>query len=288
VRGEPFSADFSHSIRWVPGRHHVRLRLSETIVVAYFLYLAGLAWFAGVPVGRRTRVFAMGALLAVAAVWLSRFDGGWLWQTRNVAPLVYLLAAYRMPALLVGAYSPAFEQRLAAFDQRWLQGRERAFAKRASRAVLEGLELAYLFCYPLVPAGWLCLHFISGADQEERYWTAVLLAAALCYGALPWLPTRPPRATERPVPNRSSVRRLNLLVLDRMSVQLNTFPSGHVAIAIAAALAVAVALPLAGGLLGLVAFGITIGSVVGRYHYAADAVAGVIVGLAAFAVSQLA
>jgi membrane-associated phospholipid phosphatase len=266
----------------------MRLRLSETIVVLYFLYLAGLAPFAKVRVGRRTRVFVTGALLAAAALWLSRFDGGWLWQTRNVAPLVYLLAAYRMPALLVGAFSPAFEERLAAFDQQWLQGRERAFAERAPRGVLEGLELAYLFCYPLVPAGWLCLHFLGGSYQEERYWTAVLFAAALCYGALPWLPTRPPRATERSSASRAAVRRLNLFVLDRMSVQLNTFPSGHVAIAIAAALAVAVALPVAGGLLGFVALGITIASVVGRYHYAADALAGAIVGLTAFVVSQLA
>lgn len=266
----------------------MRLRLSETIVVLFFLYLAGLALFAKIPVGRRTRVLVTAVLFAVAALWLSRFDGGWLGQMRNVAPLVYLLAAYRMPALLVCAWSPSFEQRLAAFDQRWLQGRERAFAERAPRGVLEGLELAYLFCYPLVPAGWLCLHFLGGAHQEERYWTAVLLAAALCYGVLPWLPTRPPRATERYPANRAAVGRLNLFVLDRMSVQLNTFPSGHVAIAIAAALAVAVALPVAGGLLGFVAFGITIASVVGRYHYAADAVAGVIVGLAAFVVSQLA
>jgi membrane-associated phospholipid phosphatase len=266
----------------------VRLRFSETIAIAYFLYLAGLAPFARIPVARRTRVLLTGALLAVAAAWLSRFDGGWLWQARNIAPLVYLLAAYRMPALLVGAYSPAFERRLAEFDRRWLGGREGAFAERAPRGVLEGLELAYLFCYPLVPAGWLCLHFLGGAAQEERYWAAVLLAAALCYGALPWLPTRPPRAIERPLASRSGVRQLNLFVLDRASVQLNTFPSGHVAIATAAALAVAVALPVAGGLLGFVALGITIASVVGRYHYAADALAGAIVGLTAFVVSQLA
>ena len=93
----------------------MQLRFSETIVIAYFLYLAGLAPFARIPVARRTRVLVTGALLAVAAAWLSRFDGGWLWQARNIAPLVYLLAAYRMPALLVGAYSPAFEQRRFRF-----------------------------------------------------------------------------------------------------------------------------------------------------------------------------
>ena len=235
------------------------------------------------------RVIATATALVAGTLWLARFDHGWPLLVRTIAwPLVSLLAAYWTPAMLVSAHSPAVERRLVAFDSRWLRGRDLALATRAPRWLVESLELAYLFCYPLIPAGWMCLHVFGGACDEERYWAAVMFAAALCYGALPWLPTRPPRTTEPERVCRSTIRRLNILALGRAGIQLNTFPSGHVATAFAAALVVFSALPLTGSLLMLVALAITIGSVVGRYHYAADALAGMVVALLAFSVSRLA
>ena len=108
-----------------------------------------------------------------------------------------------------------------------------------------------------------------------------------CYGVLPWVPTRPPRAIEG-APRQSSglVRRINLQVLGVASVQLNTFPSGHAAASLATALAVGARLPLAGVLLGVLALAIAIGSVVGRYHYAADALAGAALALIGFVISR--
>jgi hypothetical protein len=262
--------------------------LSEWIVVVYFLYLASVATLANIPIIRRMRVIATAITLVPVVVWLARFDHGWPLLARTIAPLVYLLAAYWTPALLVSAPSPIFEHWLTAFDSRWLRGRQFAFAARAPRWLIESLELAYLCCYPLIPAGWIGLHFLGDVRDEERYWAAVMLAAALCYGALPWLPTRPPRSTEPDPVCRSAIRRLNLYALNKMSIQLNTFPSGHVATALAAALVVLSAVPLLGGLLMLVALAITMGSVVGRYHYAADALAATVVAFLAFAVSRLA
>jgi len=76
-------------------------------------------------------------------------------------------------------------------------------------------------------------------------------------------------------------------VLGRASIQSNTFPSAHVAGAIAAALAVAPRLPAIGAALGVIATGITIGSVLRRYHYAVDAIGGVVLGCVGFGVSRL-
>ena len=78
-------------------------------------------------------------------------------------------------------------------------------------------------------------------------------------------------------------RRVNLMVLGRASVRLNTFPSGHAATALGAALALASVLPWQGLALGVAAAGVVAGSVVGRYHYAADAVAGIAVAAFAYA-----
>ena len=72
-------------------------------------------------------------------------------------------------------------------------------------------------------------------------------------------------------------RRVNDLVLRRGSIHVNTFPSGHAAGALATALAVAHISPAAGYAFGIVALGIAAGSIVGRYHYAADSLAGLIV-----------
>jgi len=266
------------------------LRASEWIALAYFACLGAAA--VARPVAAEQRQRALGAVLVVAAVILGLARVGTPGPTavlRDWLPLAYLLLGYRLPALLVTAPHEPAERVLAALDDRWI-GRRRlaAWAEHGPRAVIELLELAYLWCYPLVPAGLACLYAAGLRSESDRFWTAVLLAAYASYGVLPWLPTRPPRALERPpVRSRSRIRLLNLRVLDRASIHLNTFPSGHAAASVATALAVGAELPGAGLVLGLIALGIAAGSVLGRYHYAADALAGALLALAGFAVSRL-
>jgi membrane-associated phospholipid phosphatase len=77
-----------------------------------------------------------------------------------------------------------------------------------------------------------------------------------------------------------------LRVLGVASVQLNTFPSGHAAASLATALAVGARLPLVGLSLGLLALAIALGSVAGRYHYAADALTGAGLAFLAFVISR--
>ena len=70
--------------------------------------------------------------------------------------------------------------------------------------VREYLELMYLFCYPLVPIAFGVVYLASGGAgvdsvlPTDRYWSIVLLSSYLCFGVLPWIPTRPPRAARRP------------------------------------------------------------------------------------------
>jgi membrane-associated phospholipid phosphatase len=75
------------------------------------------------------------------------------------------------------------------------------------------------------------------------------------------------------------VARVNTAVLSRVSHQLNTFPSGHVAVAIAAALSVWPVMPLAAAAFGMIALGVAIGAVTGRYHYVLDVVTGAMAGV---------
>lgn len=252
------------------------------MTAAYFTYLAGIA------VARRMwrpAVLSLATLVMLFAVGMP-----------SVMPLVYLLAGYWLPAMLVREPNIRLERRLLHVDHTLFgaQGLER-FEQGAPRILIEYLELAYLLCYAVVPAGFALLLLADGArlkssptgaawagDTLDTFWSVVLLAAFICYGLLPWLPTRAPRAVEPPLrATRSSIRSLNLAVLNRASVQWNTFPSGHTAASIATALAVGIHMPLQGVVLGVMALSIAAGSVVGRYHYAADAIIGAAVAVLA-------
>ena len=253
-----------------------------TLVTAgYFAYLAVLALFVRVSFARRAKVMLVSVAAALAIA---------VFGMPHVMPLVYLLLGYWLPALLVRAPNTRFERSLLAFDDR-LFGTSglAAFEKRAPRVLVEYLELAYLLCYAVVPAGFAWLVLAGYAERADRFWSIVLLAAFLCYGLLPWIPTRAPRALEgdRGV-WRSAVRRLNLAVLGRASVQWNTFPSGHTAASLATALALCSVVPVAGVVFGIVAVSIAAGSVAGRYHYAADAIAGALVAILAFVMATVA
>jgi len=266
----------------------VILRSSEWVALLYFSSLTLTAFLLRVPVPIRRGVASIAATLSVVILVLATMNARAAGVLRDAMPLAYLPLGYWLPAHLVRDTSATLEQTLLAWDRRWF-GRDglTRFTARAPQWVIEALELAYLLCYPMVPIGFALILINRHAGSSiDRFWTAVLLAAFCCYGLLPWLPTRPPRSIERTPARASSVRALNLRVLGRASHQLNTFPSGHAAASVAVALAVGAHLPIAGAMLAVLAGGILAGSVIGRYHYAADAITGAIVALLSFSFSR--
>jgi membrane-associated phospholipid phosphatase len=128
----------------------------------------------------------------------------------------------------------------------------------------------------------LILTLTGHATSADRFWTLVLAGEFGSFGVLPWIQTRPPRDIEPPDPINSRgliVRRLNLYMCGTTSIGWNTFPSGHVAGALAAALAVSEAVPAAAAPMFIGAMLIAISTVVGRYHYAVDGIAGALLTL---------
>jgi membrane-associated phospholipid phosphatase len=177
----------------------------------------------------------------------------------------------------------AAEQGLMALDRRFLRGAGILAAYESSpRVVHELLESAYVLVYLVIPAGAATLALGGHPEAIPRFWTIVLLAAFVSYGAMPWLQTRPPRVLEHALGLRhpgSAVRRFNASILDRGSIQANTVPSGHAAAAVATALAVADAMPLAGWIFLTLATAIVAATVLGRYHYLVDSLLGVVVAV---------
>jgi len=119
-------------------------------------------------------------------------------------------------------------------------------------------------------------------DQIEWFWRVVLVAEFACYGMLPWIQTRPPRAieaTRNTALELAHLRRLNLAIATRASIQVNTLPSGHAAGAFATALVIASIQPRTGVAFLFLALSISVATVLGRYHYVVDTVLGVLVAL---------
>lgn len=263
------------------------MRAYEWIVCGFFAYLVVLARIQPLPATRRNRVLAVALACVGLVLVLSQLRLQLPMRiARDWVPCVYLLQGYWMSGLFFRQPMLAVEDQLLRLDGRLLGAvRLDAVVGRTPAPVLQLLELAYLCAYPFVPVTLGLLYGAGLRGNADQYWTAVLLAAFACYGLLPWIQTRPPRGIEPPgaMDRRDlALRRLNRTVLARASVQVNTLPSGHTATAVAAALATAELLP--GLLVPLVATAaaVAVSTVVGRYHYAADTVLGVAVGVGAW------
>jgi hypothetical protein len=252
----------------------------QWIAVAYYSYLAAVAFL---PRFRRARGPAVSAALACWALLGGPWSAGWGRVADVVLPLPVLLGGYWLSGLFFVRPMEALERRLLDLDERALRrtGLQSAY-EAAPMIVREYFEGAYLLVYAVVPAGAAALASSGPADSVPQFWVVVLTAEFLSYGMLPWLQTRSPRAIEEAVAPAGALRRFNLRVLSRGSIQVNTLPSGHAAGAVAVALAVATHLPGLGLVFLLLAASIVVATVVGRYHYLVDTILGVLVALAAW------
>jgi membrane-associated phospholipid phosphatase len=203
--------------------------------------------------------------------------------------MLLLLAGYRLSGLFFVAPMTSVEARLLAVDRRMFAAMKWTRQLRLQGAGCHAaLELAYLSVYAMVPLGALALAVSGASNQMATYWTVVLAACFTSYAMLPWLQTRPPRAiagvppTEEVSDLRRGLRRLNLAILRCSSNQVNTIPSGHVAAALAVSLMVLATDPVLGLAFLTLAVAIAVATVVGRYHYTVDSLAGAAVALASW------
>lgn len=257
--------------------------LHEKVAVGYFAYLAIVTLLRR---GRARLVVTVTGASAIVAIVVAARLGGFV---RVWWPVVSILAGYWACGQTFERPMVGLEQRLERTDERWLW-RTGLLDRlgRAPRVALEYLEAAYFGCVLLVPGGLVVLRLGGHGGETSRYWTAVVIAELAAFGTMPWIQTRPPWAIEPPGPlaRRGLVMgRLARMLVDHATLRVNTVPSGHAAASLAAALAVFHAMPGAGAFLLAIAASIIVASVAGRYHYAADAVSGVLLALAAWAIA---
>jgi membrane-associated phospholipid phosphatase len=248
------------------------VRSSEWVSVLYFAALTIAAWLRPLPVRRRIQISVLGVLMCAAVSALVATAPAlrdW------VSPALAILAGYYGSGLFFVRPTPWFEAWLAAWDRRVLGEPATRFA-HWPRFVLAYLDVVYIGCFLLVPAGFAVLALTGHAAEANHYWTMVIAAELGSFLPLTVLQSRPPWMTERKavLPDRA-VHRAASLMVENLTIRANTFPSGHVAGSLAVALAVIGVMPGTGLLLIVLAASIAVACVVGRYHYVIDVVAGI-------------
>lgn len=148
------------------------------------------------------------------------------------------------------------------------------------------LEMAYLSCYPLVPVAVLTVYAAGLRGKIGGFWLVLLIATYLCYAITPLVPALPPRALAEGGTSTSGQpsagRKVNRWILSHGSIHAISFPSAHVASAFAIALVLLYYSHWIGAIFLVIAILISLGAVIGRYHYAADVLAGALVAVIVF------
>lgn len=275
----------SESGRWL------KFRTSEWVLICFFGYIAALSpLFRDRPVLKYQPVFALAAVIALVSL-IARAEQTHFAKTvsivRDWLPLVVTLGAFREMELFLPV---RFDHR---FETAWIQWDHRLLGEWHVRSMIEGfgsviplwLELCYLLVYGIGFFSLALLYLQHRRVQVDRFLTVYLIGTLLAYALFPYFPSEPPRivfpAVDHPLIT-SWVRSLNLWVLKVGTIHVGVFPSAHVSSVFSAAWGMFLVLPeqkLFGGGLLLYALSVSVATVYGRYHYAADVLAGFAVSL---------
>jgi hypothetical protein len=219
-------------------------------------------------------------VLLVFALWRLRRGGSTaldLWLPLAAVPFLYA----ELPALMIGpVHDPIVRQWEAAV---FGVSPAAVLAGRFPNVALSELfHLGYLSYYPIIYVPPLLLH-IQGKRRELVVTVAGLMATyAICFVVFALFPVEGPRyewgnpagIAEGPV------RRFTLALLRTASSRGAAFPSSHVAVAVAQTVMAFRWQPRAASVLVIATCLLAMGAVYGGFHYAADALAGAVLGLA--------
>src|SRR5438093_10511090 len=235
----------------------------EWMSLMFYAAFALLAWTRALS-GRRRGLATGIAFAGITGILTLRSTA-----VRDWLPLAFIPMAYWQTGQFVLPLNKWLQFKLEAFDRKHLG--------RTSPPFMWVLELSYLFCYQLVPLGLVALYMSGMGGFAEEFWNVVLPPAYACYATFPFVQTLPPRAIERDAPwqpRQMPLRSLNLFILRHVSIQANTFPSGHVAASLAVALVLLSHATTAGVVFLGLSVGVAAGAFWGRYHYGPDVLLG--------------
>lgn len=267
------------------------LRATEWLLIAYFSYVALLS---------ATRLpllvlFLAASLVAVLAYGESHGNREFFSIARDWVPLALTVIAYReMDWFTPLAWDHHLEFRWIGWDRSLLYQWNFQRAVEWLGALLPSyLELCYLLVYAVGPFTVAVLYLEHRRNRVNRVLFLYLLGTLLAYALFPYFPSQPPRTLfgDSDLPNvMTALRKFNLWIVNGYGIHSSVFPSAHVSSAFSAAWGLLLTIPekrWIGWSMAAYAILVATATVYGRYHYAADVVAGFTVSLIAIPAARL-
>ncbi|MGB6944163.1 MAG: phosphatase PAP2 family protein [Bryobacteraceae bacterium] len=273
------------------GAQGLRLRSAEWLLVIYFGYVAVIAPRFPLEQQAIWRPFLAELLVCVLFLALaygeSREHAELFSMIRDWAPVALLLLAYReMDWFSSLPRNFDLELRWVAWDRTILYQWHLQRAVEALGAVGPMfLELCYALVYAVAAFLVAVLYFQHRRKRVNGAVFLYLLGTLLAYALFPYFPTDPPRVAfgGSDMPHiTTALRQMNLWLVNGYGIHSSVFPSAHVSSVFSAAWALFAFLPerrrYGWGML-VYAASVAVATVYGRYHYAADVVAGIGISL---------
>lgn len=274
------------------------LRRSEWVLIVYLVYTAVLSHALHVrpPIPTITvavnSVVIAGFLLLAYAYSFRKPE--FLGIMRDWYPVPLMLLCYRQ----MGWFAPA--QHTYALEHSWELWDKTLLHNLGLKPAIESLgpvlpsilEVAYLLVYTIPSFALAMLYVYRHRERADRFLYQFLLGILIAYAVFPCFPSEPPRTVfpGQDLPAYLTVfRKLNLWLLGGYGIHMSVFPSAHVSGAFSGAFGMIRLLPerpWVGRFLLVLAILIATATVYGRYHYAADALAGFLVSLVALVIAS--
>ncbi len=269
-------------------------RPSEWVLLAYFSYTGILAFQYNLPAGQKVLGLAVPLVLFALGYLDSSFlRRRWTSMVRDWLPAPLVLAAYWQVNWFRVDYH------LEELERLWLTWDRYLLNELGLRAAVESLgpvipsliEISYLLMYVVPPFSIAAFYILRKRDRIEQYMFPFLLGTLSAYAMISHFPSGSPRVEHAglDLPNIFTVwRQFNIWILNHGDIQTSVFPSGHVTAAFSAAFGMMLALPERpwfGRILLINSFLILVATVYGRYHYAADGIAGLAISLTALCIT---
>jgi len=269
------------------------------VLIVYFVYVAVLARI--LPVKQEVPAVTLWLNLTILAVYVlvayadSLRKRRFLGAVRDWYPTALILLAYReMGWLAPATHSYRLERTWVAWDKFFLNDLGvKALIESAGPVFPSLLEVSYVLVYstPFIALG--VLYAYRKWDRTDRFLFPFALAVLSAYVMFPYFPSEPPRTVfpGQDFPAYTTIfRRFNYAMLGSYGIHTSVFPSAHVSGAFSAAFTLRCILPekkWAWRFLLALAVLIATATVYGRYHYLADAVAGLAIALAVFGLTLM-
>lgn len=264
-------------------------RAGERVVLFFFLHTAVLCFVHGLPL--QQKLMAVTVPLVLFSFWCA--ETRWSRKSTDVArdwivPAA-VLGGYWQMGWFAGPYDFGRQQVWLSWDRLLLDGWGlRHLVEQQLTGLPWCLELSYLLLYAIPVTGVSVIYLRRSRVHIDRFLATFALGTLTAYALLPMIAVQSPRIAfpGRDLPHVDSIwRSANIWILSHFDISTSVFPSGHVAVAFSSAFGLKRAVPDSSrpfwAFLG-VAVMVYVATIYGRYHYAVDGLASIVICLAAW------